>query len=264
MPAWTKQRVLITVRTYPAPSAKSVEASCTAGITEKREWIRLFPIPYRLIANRRRFKKWQWIEVETLKASNDSRPESFKVNQDSIVPGNPVGTNDGWQERCSLMEPLKRSSLCRIQRERDEHGAPTLGFFKPFNIKRLIIEEAEQAEWTENQLAALKQGGDLFQKAPEQLLEKIPLEFRYEFRCGDVDCKGHNMICTDWEMIQAYRSWRREYGGKWEERFRHRFEAEMIHKNDTHFFVGTMHQYPKSWIVVGLFYPPPKVANLFN
>ena len=264
MPDWTKKRALITVRTYPTPSAKSVEASCTAGVSDDGQWIRLFPMPYRLMAEERRFKKWQWIEVETLKASNDSRPESFKVNPDSIVVRESVDTKDGWEARRRLIEPLRRSSMCRIQRERDECGAPTLGFFKPFQIKRLLIKPAVQAEWTEDELAVLKQGGDLFQRAPEQLLEKVPLEFRYEFRCGDVDCNGHTMMCTDWEMIQAYRAWRREYGDKWEEAFRRRFETEMIGKNDTHFFVGTLHQYPKSWIVVGLFYPPPIPKNLFN
>ena len=79
---------------------------------------------------------------------------------------------------------------------------------------------------------------------------------------GTLIAKVTRMICTDWEMAQAYRTWRREYGYKWEEKFRQRFEAEMILKNDTHFFVGTLHQYPKSWIIVGLFYPPKRQRNL--
>jgi hypothetical protein len=256
MQDWTKKRVLITVRTYPAPSAKSVEASCTAGVTDDRQWIRLFPIPYRLMAEERRFKKWEWIDLEILKAANDVRPESFKVNQDSIIIGNSVDTKNGWYERRKILEPLRRSSMCRIQQERNENNCPTLGFFRPFKIERLLIEAAEEKEWSESQKAILQQGGDLFQKSPEQLLEKIPLEFRYKFRCGDVDCGSHTMMCTDWEMIQAYRRWRNEYGDKWEQPFRQRFEDEMINKYDTHFFVGTLHQYPKSWIVVGLFYPP--------
>jgi hypothetical protein len=256
MPDWIKKKALITVRTYPTPSSKSVEASCTAGVTDHGEWIRLFPIPYRLMEEQRRFQKWYWIEVEAIKAANDSRPESFKVNQDSIVVREHVGTKDGWQHRCKLMESLRRSSMCRIQKERDECNGPTLGFFRPFEIKRLNIAPAAQSEWTEEQKAILKQGGDLFQKAPDQLLEKIPLEFRYEFRCGDVDCNGHTMMCTDWEMMQAYRAWRREYGNNWQEKFRQRFEDEIINKYNTHFFVGTLHQYPKNWIIVGLFYPP--------
>jgi len=260
MPDWIKKRVLITVRTYPVPSAKSIEASCTAGITDNGQWIRLFPVPYRFMDEDRRFKKWQWIDVETIKAGNDPRPESFKINPDSITVGESVGTKDGWQQRRKLLESLRRSSMCRIYREHAEHGEPTLGFFRPFKIKRLLIEPAEQTQWTESQSATLRQQGTLFQKAPEQILEKLPLDFRYEFRCGDVDCKTHTMICTDWEMAQSYRRWRREYGDKWEQAFRQRYEAEMIEKNDTHFFVGTLHQYPKSWIIVGLFYPPSAKA----
>jgi hypothetical protein len=73
------------------------------------------------------------------------------------------------------------------------------------------------------------------------------------------------MMCTDWEMGQAYRAWRREYGDQWEAKFRERFETEMIEKKETHFFVGTIHQHPGSWIIVGLFYPPlPAMGDLFE
>lgn len=29
----------------------------------------------------------------------------------------------------------------------------------------------------------------------------------------------------------------------------------MIRKNDTHFYVGTVHRFPSQWLIVGLFYP---------
>ena len=39
----------------------------------------------------------------------------------------------------------------------------------------------------------------------------------------------------------------------------------MIEKNDTHFYVGTLHQYPGTWIIVGVFYPQPvKQFGLFQ
>jgi hypothetical protein len=73
------------------------------------------------------------------------------------------------------------------------------------------------------------------------------------------------MICPDWEMGQAYRSWRMEYGDQWEDKFRQKFEREMIDKNETHFFVGTIHKHPGSWIIVGLFYPPKTTrGDLFD
>jgi hypothetical protein len=49
-----RKRILITVRTYPVPATKGVEVSCTAGITEGQQWIRIFPIPYRFLQPDRR------------------------------------------------------------------------------------------------------------------------------------------------------------------------------------------------------------------
>jgi len=81
---WSTKRVLITVRTYPVPATKGIEVSCTAGVTSDGEWIRLFPVPYRFLTTDQRFTKYQWIDVDVLRAPNDSRPESHKLNIDSI------------------------------------------------------------------------------------------------------------------------------------------------------------------------------------
>jgi hypothetical protein len=73
------------------------------------------------------------------------------------------------------------------------------------------------------------------------------------------------MSCTDWEMGQSYRRWRRDYGDEWQNAFRQKYEREMIEKLDTHFYVGTIHQHPKNWIIIGLFYPPhERMADLFS
>jgi len=63
-------------------------------------------------------------------------------------------------------------------------------------------------------------------------------------------------MCTDWEMSQSYRQWRTTYEENWQEKFRQRYESDMIQKNDTHFYVGTVASHPHRWIIVGLFYPP--------
>jgi hypothetical protein len=160
------------------------------------------------------------------------------------------------------IKPL-RPSMCRIQRELEEHGSPTLGVFRPFQIKRLLIEPADE-QWSPEQLNALRQG-TLFQKAPVQTLEKLPYDFSYEFRCGDVDCRGHTMKCTDWELGQSYRRWRKDYGEEWESALRKTWERDMIERYDTHFFVGTIHNHPNRWIIVGLFYPPKQhTGDLFD
>jgi hypothetical protein len=259
---WDTKRVLITVRTYPVPASKTVEASCTGGVSDDGKWVRLFPVPYRFLDEDKRFSKWHWIEVEVTKPTNDSRPESFKLKPDKIQITGEIGTQDGWRARRELLKPLMRPSMCQIRREQEERGSPTLGVFKPHEIRRLTIEpDADQ--WSADELATLKQD-TLFEKAPADTLEKIPFKFKYDFKCADAACKGHEMSCTDWEMAQAYRQWRQKYGNVWQRHFRQRFESEMIHKFDTHFFVGTIHQHPKNWIIVGLFYPPPRAKDLFD
>ena len=116
------------------------------------------------------------------------------------------------------------------------------------------------SEWSAEQLAYFEQR-DLFRASPARKLEKVPFYFKYEFRCADASCTGHTLTCTDREIGQTYRKWQREYGSKWEQAFRQKYVHEMMKKFDTHFFVGTMHQYPRNWIIVGLFYPPPETSS---
>ena len=260
--AWETKRVLITVRTYPTPARKSAETSCTGGICDGR-WIRLFPMPYRHLKPRQKFSKYQWVEMRVQKARNDPRIESHNPDRDSIKPISDVlPTDNQWDARKKLVFPLKSGSLCELRHLRDQHGQPTLGLFKPRKIKRLRIE-ADDPDWTPEQKQVLQQF-DLFDAAPAEELEKIPFKFSYEFDCSDTECRGHQMICTDWEMSELYRKTRRSHGANWEAPFRQRYEREMIDKYETHFYVGTLHQYPNTWFIVGVFYPlPARQTSLF-
>ena len=70
------ERILILAKTYPSPSAQHVETSCVAGIIEHGAMLRLYPVPFRLIEEGQKFKKWQWVEVRVEKANKDHRTES--------------------------------------------------------------------------------------------------------------------------------------------------------------------------------------------
>jgi hypothetical protein len=258
MPSWQTKKVLIVVKTYPTPALDGVEVSCTAGITEQGEWVRLFPIPYRFLAFDKRFRRYQWVKVATLRSS-DARPESYKINPTSIeLLGKPLDTKRNWQARKDVVFPLLGHCLCCIKARRDKEGFPTLGIFKPATIEGLVIEPTSDA-WTPAEQAKLDQAnqGALFGKniVPREQLEKVPFKFKYRFRCDEAGCNGHTLSCTDWEMHQAWRDWSRKYGADWESKFRQKFEAEMRAK-DAYFYVGTIHRHPENWIIIGLFYPP--------
>ena len=248
-----RKKVLVTVKTYPTPASKGAEVSCTAGVTENGEWIRLFPIPFRYMEGDKKFSKYQWIEVNT-KKSSDYRKESYEVDIDSLkIVSEKIPTKNAWKARKEIIFPLKANSLCQLKRERISTGN-TLGVFKPRVIQKFIMEK-DDADWTPEEKVKLIQYS-MFDKNPLKPLEKIPYRFSYRFNCDEKGCKGHKLICVDWELGQAYRQWRKRYKDDWEWRLIERFETEMILKYDTHFFVGTVHGHPHTWIIIGLFYPP--------
>jgi hypothetical protein len=183
---------------------------------------------------------------------------------DSIRRREFISTADQWRARRDIILPLRWNSLCEIAKRR-KTGGPTLGIFRPARIGRLAITPAKPPYWTPHEENLLRQQLLGFETAPRTPLEKIPVEFRYQFRCAEMTCRGHRIMCTDWEMGESYRRWRDQYGERWEPMFRQRYERDMIEKNDTHFYVGNIHQHPDNWLIVGLFYPPlPAIGDLFD
>ncbi len=250
---WHTLEVLVTVKAYPNPSRKYVEASCMAGITRDRRWVRLYPIPHRMLESERQFSKYTWIRVQAIRAREDHRPESLKVNIDSIQPLETVGTEDDWAERCRLLLPLKDSSMCALRHTQPKTNR-SLGLIRPREVIAFEIEPTS-AQWTPEQQAVLSQQG-FWDRSPARTLEKIPYNFYYRYVCEATDCPGHRMKVVDWELHQSYRKWRDQYGDDWEQKLRDRYVDWMLRERDLHFFVGTMLKHPQSWIIIGLFYPP--------
>ncbi len=60
----TVHRLLVTVRTYPTLSRKYGELVCTAGLTEDGNWMRIYPVPFRRLADYKQFQKYSVIEMD--------------------------------------------------------------------------------------------------------------------------------------------------------------------------------------------------------
>lgn len=250
---WEPIEVLITVRTYPVPSRQSIEASCTAGITRANEWVRLYPVPWRLLSAEKRFRKYEWVKVMVRRASRDRRAESRRLNEETIeILTDPLPRDHQWAARRRIVMPLKAASMCWLQEERDRTEHPTLGFIRPRQIRRFIIEPEEKPDWSEAELARLRQT-DMFREAPDHELEKIPFKFSFQYLCEDGKCRSHTMMCSDWELAELYRKMSRRQD--WQERFDQHIQ-NLIERRDLHFYVGTVNDHPSSWIITGLWYPP--------
>lgn len=267
MHSFVEAEILITVRAYPEPSSKYVETSCVAGVdllTKKP--IRIFPVRARVLEDAHQFKKYSVIRAQVQKSTSDPRPESFKINEDSInllreIPTG-VGKRRDWAERNDLIEPFRiAGSIEELQSKFDEEGksgAPSLALIRPKAICRLTIEHRGQAAWSEKDLSKLGQLG-LFDdpRKPRDQLEFIPFRFKYDFTCDDPTCTGHSFSMLDWEVNQSYRKWRDKYGASgWEKAFRQKYEEELINERSLQFFVGTINSHPRTWSIIGIYYPP--------
>ena len=264
---WQTRRVFVTVKAYPNPSSQYGETVCVAGITEDGQWIRLYPIPYRYLEYDRQFPTYTWIKARMQKSSRDSRPESYKIDVDSIQVDNTVGTANHWHERRQLLNSLLAPSLENLHELNPLTGV-SLGMIRPRKVTKLIISKTSP-HWSADEIAKL-QHLTLFDQQVDgtyqamRTLEKVPYQIKYRFFCDDERCKGHNCRVISWEVMQSLRKWVKKYGDIWETKFRQRYEKEFLSTSiDLHFFMGTVHNYPNTWTIIGLFYPPaaPIVPN---
>jgi hypothetical protein len=255
-----KLKVLITVKTYPIPSAKYDELVCTAGVTEDGDFIRLYPVNFRDLPFSQQYRKYQWMEVMAEKhKGRDVRKESYRPDCDSIqTVGEPIGTNPGnWAKRARYVLAKKARSMEDLY-EQQEADRTSLGIFRPKQVRDLVVG-ADDPEWPPKFLQELKQQRLLeYRKKTLVPPRKVPFKFHYQFECDDERCKGHRMMIEDWEVGALF--WRLVDQGLSHKdaasKVREKFLGELCGPDkDAHFFVGTIIAYPKTWVVIGVFYP---------
>ncbi len=259
--SWQRARIMITVKTYPELSTKYRETSCVAGIRLDRgapEHVRLFPVPFRLLVETTQFSKYSVVEVDVQRHDRDRRPESLRPKLETLEVIEQITSTDGWRKRYEYVEPLVATSLCAIKRDQEARDT-SLGVFRPEEVSDFRLAPAEP--WPASK-AALADQLDLFEQDLRPL-EWVPLEFRYRFRCSDTACPGHNMALKDWEAGESYRKFLRKYGeDRVKEKLRERWSDRMFASDRAvHFFVGNIAAHPKTFMLLGLFYPERRVID---
>jgi hypothetical protein len=263
-----RERVLITVKTYPCPSSTYVELVCMAGIRENGSWIRIYPYPFRRLKQDKHFEKYSWVEIDIEKNKSDIRPESFRpIDWHSVKSISRIGTGDDWAERRRLL--IEKGTVYTDLQElisKAKQNELSLAVFKPTEILDFKAEPAER-EWNgkklEKALAELSQSSlfkDDFNEYFE-LAKKVPYKFSYVFK--DIGGKNYNLMIEDWEVCQLY--WNCLERNNKDEKLavadvRKKYFDQFLNKCDLYFFLGTTLQWhlvaPNPFIIIGAFYPP--------
>ena len=263
-----KDRVLITVKTYPTLSRKYGETVCTAGVRENGSWVRIYPVPFRRLDEVEQYKKFDWIECQLVRNSSDPRPETFRpVDENELHPVGHIDTADEWRERRRIL--LKTA---RVYDRLDEiiAGAKanqiSLAVFKPTKVVDFVWEE-EARDWDADKVREMRELTnqlDLFAdnrwRRTFKVIPKLPYSFSYRFE--DAVGKSSELQVLDWEVGALY--WNCVRSGDDEpralEKVRQKY-LDVFSKADLHFFLGTTQQFhfvaPNPWVIVGVF-PAPR------
>ena len=70
---------------------------------------------------------------------------------------------------------------------------------------------------------------------------------------------GHNYSIIDWEINQAYRTWKLDYNNQEElfQKIEEKWLNQMCSENrDVYFYVGNMKRFKSNFMILGVFYPP--------
>jgi len=273
-----RQRVLITVKTYPTLSRKYGETVCTAGIREDGTWVRIYPVPFRRLNEEQQYKKFDWLDVRLVRNAADPRPETYRPF-DPAEFETPVGhmdTTDSWRERRRLL--LK---MARVYTRLDDliAGAKanqiSLAVFKPTHILGFVWEQEERA-WDLERVRVMRDKTkqyDLFAdntwRETFKLIDKLPYSFSYKFE--DAAGRQSELQILDWEAGALYWSCLRSTNGderKALAKVRQKYIDEFT-KRDLHFFLGTTQQFhfvaPNPWVIIGVLPIPPETQlSLFR
>lgn len=262
-----KEKVLITVKTYPALSSTYDEIVCTAGLREDGSWVRIYPVPFRKLDYLEKYKKFDWVEVALERNTSDLRHESYRLRSEIIVQRH-MGTENDWLERRAMVleKGIVYTSFDEIIALNKDNHSLSLATFKPTEITAFHIEE-DSPEWDADRLAQIElkaKQTDLFRDTSDtfKVVKKLPFKFRYSFT--DVTGRERRLMISDWEIGALYWNELKRHNGNVEKTLKsveYKYMEQLLKGRDLHFFVGTTKSHdlrnaPNPFIIIGVFSPP--------
>lgn len=260
--------VLIAVKTYPTLSAEYDELVCTAGFLEDGSWIRIYPIPFRKLADDSQYHKWQWVTIDLVRNTKDLRNESYRpVDIDKPIQLGPVvPSKNNWAYRKPYVLHEVYTNMDELIAEAQRPPYKSLAVVKPAQVKDFIWEGVDR-DWNPEKLKAVyanQMQGDLFKQEDERVAftvaKKLPYKFSYVFTTED--SKERTLMIEDWELGMLYWHCLEAANGDEQiacQKVRERYFDIMTKGTDFYFLMGTTLRYhnisPNPFIIIGTFYP---------
>ncbi|CAM3704281.1 hypothetical protein KIPE111705_21185 [Kibdelosporangium persicum] len=252
-------QVLVTVKAAPNPSEKYGETVCVAGLStdpERPGWVRLYPINFRELGRDASFKKYDIVSVEAVPARQDSRRESWRPRMPTLKVTNHL---KDWARRRRWLDPaITEITMCRLHRGATM-DSQSLGLIRPKRITALRI--TRHPGWSSSQQAKIDdyvKQITLFGNEDRTPLRAPRFAGTYHYECQEPTCRGHKQGFIDWEFV-AFQLLR--LGGLNDTAACEHLERRFLHKmcapdRDVAFYVGNVAAHPRTFSVLGVYYPP--------
>lgn len=229
------------IKAAPIISGKNGETVCCAGVDLYGNWLRLYPVSFRVLDEGKKFRRWDRVKFQWRKPTDDLRKESRHVNSQSleIVGRIPDKEKSNFLNRLivtSLNEQLeKQLSLALLKPE-----------IESFKIKKKSVFELQEEQ---SKIDSFHKQPDMFIPRPAVPQKACPYEFKYRYRTDDGIRNG---TCQDWETEATFFKWRRLYGEEETlKKMQKQFEEILPHRG-LYFAMGTHSRWPDTWLINGL------------
>lgn len=260
----SKERVLITVKTYPTLSRKHGETVCTAGVRADGSWLRIYPVPFRRLEEAEQYRKFDWLECDLMRARSDHRPESMSpMDVSQLRPVSHMDTVSNWRERRKLL--LNTATVyTSLQTVIDgaKSNRMSLAVFKPTRVRDFVWTE-EDRDWDPEKLDEIRSRYnqmDMFSdetwRETFRVIPKLPYSFSYVFE--DDTGRHSELVVLDWEVGALYWNCLRAADGDDAQALRKVRQKyfDAFTKTDLHFCIGTTQQFhqvaPNPWVIIGV------------
>lgn len=232
---------VILVKASPQFGKNHGETVCCAGVDLRGHWLRLYPVTFRTLDQASQFGRWDIIRFKCRKPDSDDRPESRRVDHQSIEIIGKLKPS----ERQSFLAPLEVTSVSAAKA-----NGLSLALLRPrnpvFAIERKTDDEIEEERARNKAYAAQP---DLFNSVRLIPLEPCPYRFKYRYETDDGRREG---TCQDWETDATFFHWSKQYGeatalAHMEKAFGKDYPAKgMV------LAMGTHSLYPDVWLINGV------------
>lgn len=237
-----KEKLLVLAKAAPEASKKYEELVCVAGITDKGEWRRIYPIPWEIFwkTNDNKFKKKQWIEYEL----KDDKPSDHRKESRKIIPESIVVLGDASYTEIEQILNEKLTTLEELTNNKDV----SLGVIRPKTIEDYI-------PITNKQYEKILEMGKQTTLYGDKAYKLEPPEHKYQYIFTDEDSKEHKILCEDWESVMLYLHCKKDYSTFDEVHVKVKEKMlKVAQMARSYFIIGTHYRFNTN-IIIGVIYP---------